>query len=101
MMAKTENPVVASVRESVNTNCDCGEVRHFPGANYYVTVVDGPRWRCIAGPFTNHADALRMVGLTRRKAQELDLKADFYAFGTTAMAQSYTKPGLLNRHLDL
>ena len=101
MMAKTENPVVASVRESVDTDCDCGEVRHHPGANYYVTVIDGKRWRRLAGPFTTHGEALRMVKSARDKAQELDERAAFYAFGTTAMAQSYIKPGLLNQHLDL
>ena len=96
-----EDPVVASVRESVDTQCDCGEVDHHPGANYYVTVIDGSRWRCLAGPFVNHRDALRMVGPARNKAQELDDRAAFYAFGTTAMTQSYTKPGLLNQHLDI
>ncbi|KKK65616.1 hypothetical protein LCGC14_2972370 [marine sediment metagenome] len=98
-MTTIEDAAVASIRESTDTKCDCGEVRHHPGANYYVTVIDGPRWRCLAGPFTNHADALRMVKSTRDKAQELDLKAAFYVFGTTAMAQSYTKPGILNQYL--
>ena len=98
-MKMVEDPAVANVRESVDTQCDCGEVRHHPGANYYVTVIDGTRWRCLVGPFTNHRDALQMVTKASAKAEELDIRAAFYAYGTTAMAQSYTKPGILNDHV--
>ena len=98
--SKLENPVTASIRESGAVPCECGE-RHHPGANYYVSVIDGKRWRCLAGPFRTHSDALAMVVATSDKASELDVRAAFYAFGTVAMAQDYTEPGFLNGQLGL
>ena len=98
--SKQEDPATASIRESSAVLCECGE-RHHPGANYYVSVIDGKRWRCLAGPFRTHSDALSMVPATCDKANELDVRAAFYAFGTVAMAQDYTEPGFLNEHLGL
>jgi len=53
-----------------------------PGA-YYVSVVDGPRVGRLLGPFiNNHAGALTMVEAARKKAEECDPRAVFYAYGT-------------------
>lgn len=90
-------------------DCICGET-HQDGANYYVSVVrdtaKGPNsdYRLLAGPFTDHADALAMVD----RARELALakynpegRAYWYGYGTVAMAEDYRKPGILNEQLGL
>ena len=71
-----------------------------PG-NYYVSVVDGPQFALIAGPFPLHAEALAMVRPARHLARELDIKSVFYAFGTCRTPDAYEKPGLLNERLGL
>jgi hypothetical protein len=71
-----------------------------PG-NYYVSMVDGPRFALLAGPFAQHAVALDQVEPAKTIAQKLDPWADFYAFGTVRMADDYTTPGKLNERLGL
>lgn len=75
-----------------------------PGA-YYVTVVDGGRVARLAGPFMDdHAAALAMVDPVRRKAEELDPRAHWYAFGTCRMPSDDSVPiraGSLNRYFGL
>lgn len=75
--------------------CSCG-ADHIEGANYYVSVVDGPRSALLAGPFGSHVKALFAVDEVRRVVEEADPWAWFYSFGTVAMASDYAKPGRLN-----
>lgn len=68
--------------------------------NFYVSVVDGSRYRLLRGPFKTHTEALERVEETRRLATELDPKSWFYAFGTVGV-KDWDKPGILNeRFLD-
>jgi len=67
-----------------------------PGA-YYVTVADNGRIGRLLGPFIDdHARALSLVDAARAKAEELDPRAVFYAFGT-CRADAPLGPGVLNR----
>lgn len=80
--------------------CDMQPVDSKPGM-YYVTVIDGARVGRLLGPFKNdHAAALSMVDKVRAKAEELDPRAAFYAFGTCRIPGDDTVPiraGLLNK----
>ena len=80
--------------------CTCGE-RHHASANYYVSIVDGRRRGLLAGPFTSHAEALGWVRAANDAACDVDPRAHFCGFGTTAMAATYTKPGVLNGILGI
>lgn len=76
-----------------------------PGA-YYVSVQrDDGQWRPLAGPFTNdHAKALATVEPARNRAQDLDPRAVWYAFGTVridATAGVNLPAGILNKELGL
>lgn len=63
-----------------------------PG-EYYVTAIDGMRSVRLLGPFTNdHRAALNMVDAVRRKAEELDPRAHWYAFGTCRLPDDDTVP---------
>jgi len=61
---------------------------------FYVSVIDGPRYGLLLGPFAQHEQALALVEAVSKKANELDPRAWFYAFGT-CKAQG-TEPGRLN-----
>ena len=75
-----------------------------PG-HYYVTVIDGPRVGRLLGPFDNdHAAALAMVDQVRAKAEELDPRACWYAFGTCRLPPGDLVPiraGLLNKFFGM
>lgn len=77
----------------------CGE-RHPRGANFYVSVIDGPQVGLLLGPFKKHSDALSKVEWSTRLGQKLNRKAWFYSFGTVAMPKAYCKPGLLNNYWE-
>jgi hypothetical protein len=68
---------------------------------YYVTVMDGARVGRLLGPFENdHAGALAMVDAVRKKAEEIDPKACWYAFGTVRIPNDDSVPiryGSLNK----
>lgn len=83
----------------METNCKCGQ-QHHEGANYYVSVVDGPQFNVLAGPYKTHAEALAMVEPVRTLAVELVPQSWFYGFGTVAMAANFTKPGKLSAILE-
>lgn len=72
---------------------------------YYVSVIDGKRTALLLGPFENdHAGALAMVDAVRRKGEELDPRAHFYAFGTARLPADDSVPlryGSLNRYFGL
>lgn len=67
---------------------------------FYVSVIrsDGD-YRLLAGPFLTHQRALEMVDVTRAKANDVDPRACWYAFGT---CKADTKqPGILNDLLGI
>jgi hypothetical protein len=66
---------------------------------YYVSVVDGTRTGLLLGPFKKHQRALDAVPAARAKAEDLDPRAHWYAYGTVRMARGYTNPGRLNSFL--
>jgi hypothetical protein len=63
-------------------------------SRFYVSVIDGSRWRVILGPFVEHADALSHVELARNLALELDPHAHWYAFGTCQMEHGRARGSL-------
>lgn len=71
-----------------------------PGS-YYVSIKDGQKFGLLAGPFKTHAEALAMVDRAAAIAKEVDPWSAFAAFGTVRMAETYTKPGVLNEKLGL
>ena len=80
-------------------SCSC---RFNPsGTNYYVSVIDGPRFGLLAGPFPTHVESLEWVERAKEEAHRVDPWSVFYAFGTTAMRPEYRKPGSLNDLLRL
>lgn len=79
-------------------SCTCGQ-QHHEGANYYVSVKDGPQFNVLAGPYKTHAEALEKLEPVRRLANELVPRSWFYAFGTVAMNADFTRPGKLNDQL--
>ena len=78
--------------------CPATDHEHHAGANYYVSMYDAERKRTalLAGPFATHGEALAQVPAMVRWAEEQDAWTAFYAFGTLAMAPSYTRPGVAN-----
>lgn len=72
---------------------------------YYVTVIDGKRLGRLLGPFyDDHAAALAMVDKVRAKAEELDPRAFWYAYGTCRIPSDDSVPircGLLNKYFGM
>ena len=66
---------------------------------YYVSVIDGPQYALLAGPFKTHKEALNMVDTAKKKRQELDRKSVFYAFGTCKVENGH-REGILNEYLN-
>jgi acetyl-CoA acetyltransferase len=52
---------------------------------FYVSVIDGERKGLLLGPLNTHAEALDLVPAVRSKANELEPRAAFYAFGTASI----------------
>jgi hypothetical protein len=71
------------------------------GGNYYVSVVDGTRVGLLAGPFALHRIALEWVEKAKAKAEEVNSRAFWYAYGTVSMKDGYCKPGILNDLLGI
>lgn len=71
-----------------------------PG-RYYVSVIDGPRWGLLAGPYPQHQQALDLICLVKRLAQDVDPWGAFYAYGTCRVrdGQPDLGPGRLNHLL--
>jgi len=68
-----------------------------PG-NYYVSVINGKDYRFLAGPYASHREALEMVPIVRRKAEQVDPRSVWYEFGTARIPEDAAKPpkGMLN-----
>jgi hypothetical protein len=80
--------------------CECES--HPEGANFYVSIVDGPRFNVLAGPYETHAEALRHVPAVSGWAERVNPRvAAFASFGTVAMEHSFTRPGLANQHMNV
>ena len=75
-----------------------------PG-EYYVTAFDGSRYAKLLGPFTDdHQAALNHVEKVRAKAEQIDPRAVFYAFGTCRIPPGdsvQVRAGVLNRYFGL
>jgi len=75
-----------------------------PG-DYYVSVIDGQRSARLLGPFVDdHQAALDHVEKVRAKAEEVDPRAVFYAFGTCRIPPGDVVPvraGALNKYFGL
>jgi hypothetical protein len=66
---------------------------------FYVTILDGPRVSLALGPFKRHEDALGRVARVREFVQARDVRAAFYAFGTSKWTGEGSPPaGKLNGH---
>lgn len=71
---------------------------------YYCTVMDGPNYALLAGPYDSHQDALDNLPKAKQIAQQVDAKAVFYAFGTARIERNATviRPaGVLNTEMGL
>lgn len=80
-------------------NCKCGEVAHYQGASYYVSVSDGPEHRLVVGPFPEHDQALAHVDAARREILahwNPGGRAHWYGYGTCAVKGGSTILGKLN-----
>ena len=62
---------------------------------YYVSAIDGPRAARVQGPFQTHAEALARVDAARSRAEKLDPRACWYAFGT-CRSETDLGPGWLD-----
>jgi hypothetical protein len=72
-----------------------------PGS-YYVSVVAGPRYRLLAGPYDRHADAIAAVDRAAALAKEIDPGAIWYAYGTCRIPPGHPTPaGILNGRMGI
>ena len=67
---------------------------------FYVSIVDGPRFALMAGPFRTHQEALNLVDKANDIGREIDPASHFYGWGTVKMANGY-RTGRLNKELGL
>jgi len=70
--------VTESKQERFNTD---QEEDNRPGF-YYVTAIDGPRKARIAGPYKTHGTALDKVRTVKDRAEDVDPRAHWWAWGT-------------------
>lgn len=62
---------------------------------YYVSIINGSRCLLALGPFRYRRHALRLVRHVRRRAEDYDSFAHFYAYGTVRLADG-NRRGRLN-----
>ena len=53
--------------------------------DFYVSVMDGPKFGLLLGPYEKHAETKTDVERGRRLANEADPWAAFYGFGTASL----------------
>jgi hypothetical protein len=83
--------------------CPCGASHDgdAPGSRYFVSVVDGGKWRPASGPYHTHEDALADVEEVRKIGEDVDPRAVFYAWGTVRVdADAAPKEGILSAELQ-
>lgn len=59
---------------------------------FYVSAIDGKRRALMLGPFASHEAALARVDACRRKADELDGRAWFWAWGACRLTTEKSLP---------
>lgn len=65
---------------------------------YYTSIMEGPSFRFLAGPFRTHTEALALVDDARRVTQRVNhTRAAFSAFGTCS--SDFFTPGVINDQL--
>lgn len=108
MATKTLPKTVTDYRHAFTTGAacaDCDGDMHIPGAAFYVSVVRDwrgkPDYRLLAGPFTSHIAALRLVSAARLWAEENDPRAIWYSYGTLSIVDGDGRPGLANDALGV
>jgi hypothetical protein len=89
-----------TARQEMRETCECGAL-HPQGANFYVTAADGNKVIPLSGPYPTHAEAVAMVDEIKEAAVEVDPSSAFTAFGTTAMKNTYRKPGIFNQRIPI
>ena len=80
---------------------------------FYVTIMDGSKFGLLLGPFRTESACREYAYIDEkdggnrhkhltmiRKAEELDAKSVFYAFGMTKMQNGY-RDGAMNKAIDL
>lgn len=87
--------LAATARRTGRETCQCG-ARHEPGANYYVSVVDGGKTVLLSGPYSTHAECLGALPTAKNKAEQVDPESHFYSFGTIAVNANVNRPGILD-----
>jgi hypothetical protein len=65
---------------------------------FYVSSVDGRHTALMLGPFSKHEHALAWVDHAFKKADELDPRAWFRAWGTARVEMHTLPSGNMNRH---
>lgn len=71
---------------------------------YYCTVLDGPQYGLLAGPYDTHQEAIDALPEAKKLAQQVDSRAVFYAFGTARLERDDTSirpAGVLNVEMGL
>lgn len=81
---------------SKTKRCPCGSGHEGESGGYYTSVVDGPDYGLLLGPFETHGEALEWVDRVRAAAEKANARAVFYAFGSCRAKDSYREPGRLN-----
>jgi hypothetical protein len=69
-----------------------------PTGKYFVTAIDAGKVHYMAGPYSEHADALADVGDALRIANKHDGRAWFMAWGTVRAADDCQRIGQLNKY---
>jgi hypothetical protein len=73
-----------------------------PFYHYYVTVMDGRRIGFLAGPFRSHRIAAAFVKAAKRRAEEVNSRAVFYAYGVSRFKghRDVAPKAVLNSYLE-
>lgn len=58
---------------------------------FFVTVIDGPRYGFLLGPYATHEEALDQVDRGRKLANDSNDRAWFYGYGTASAVAGTVK----------
>ena len=64
--------------------------------HHYVSVIDGPRYGLLLGPYPTRREAERNVERARIKAREVNDRAIWYGYGTCRVTTGSPRPGRFN-----
>ena len=80
----------------MTTPCTCES--HPDGAVFYVTAInDRKQYVKLSGPYTTHQEALDAQPMVTKWAWDVDPRAPWYSYGTTAIATSTPALGAYER----